>query len=360
MIAPATAPPKSARVLTTDDRPEMLRLVDRTLGDRYACEFASSVAEARRKLDEGPFHLALCDIQMPEESGLVLVEEIAHDHPETAIVLITGIDDPRVAEKAFAMGAHGYLVKPFRSGQLLITATNALSQRKLEMAEQVRHAALLGSAEERSEALRHELIEAQRKAIEDLRVSRQETVERLARAIEMHDVETGLHVNRIAAIAALLSETLGLDRSRALLLRAAAPMHDVGKLGIRDEILLKEGPLTGAERAEMERHTTIGHRILAGSESNLLKMAAAIALTHHEHFDGNGYPRRLRGEEIPLGGRIVAVADVFDALLSDRSYRPAFSVDEAVGLIRGERESHFDPEVADALLDNLEEVIALR
>jgi putative two-component system response regulator len=355
-----SAAANSARILVTDDREEMLRLVDRTLGERYECEFATGVAEARERLGGAAFQLALCDIQMPGESGLVLVEEIARDHPETAIVLVTGIDDPKVAKKAFELGAHGYLVKPFQSGQLLITAANALRQHELELAERARQAALLGSAEEKAEALRHELIEAQRNAIEDLRASRQETVERLARAIEMRDFETGAHVNRIATIAALLSEKLGLPSHRMLLLRAAAPMHDVGKLGIRDGILLKEGPLSDEERAEMQRHTTIGHRILAGSGSELLRMAATIALTHHERFDGDGYPQRLRGEEIPLEGRIVAVADVFDALLSDRSYRPALTVDEATALIRDERETHFDPEIADILLDSLDQVVALR
>ncbi len=136
---------------------------------------------------------------MPGESGLVLVEEIARDHPRTAIVMVTGVDDPEIAEQAFRLGAHGYLVKPFWPGQLQITVANALRQHRLELAEEARNAALLGSADEKAEALRHELIEAQRKAIADLRASRQETVERLARAIEMHDPETGRHIDRMAA-----------------------------------------------------------------------------------------------------------------------------------------------------------------
>lgn len=355
-----TAEEGKPRILATDDRPEILRLVERSLGDRYDCRPAASVAEARAELASGPFDLALCDIQMPGESGLVLAEEIVREHPRTAVVMVTGVDDPEIAERTFRMGAQGYLVKPFWPGQLQITAANAIRQHRLERAERERQAALLGSAEEQAEALRNELIRAQRKAIADLRASRQETVERLVRAIEMHDPETGLHVRRMAAIAALLGEKLGLDRQRVLLLRAAAPMHDVGKIATPDGVLQKPGALTTSERGRMQEHTTVGYGILCESENDLLRMAATIALTHHERYDGGGYPNGLRGEDIPLEGRIVAVADVFDALLSDRPYRPAFSAEEAARLIESERGAHFDPQVVDALLGNLDEALALR
>jgi putative two-component system response regulator len=297
---------------------------------------------------------------MPAESGMVLAEEIAHDHPGTAVVMVTGVDDPDVAEDAFRLGAHGYLVKPFWAGQLLITVANALRQHRLELAERRRHDALLGSAEEKTEALRYELIEAQRRAIEELRTSRQETVERLARAIEMYDPATGQHVQRMASTAALLGRRLDLDARRVLLLRAAAPMHDIGKIATPDSVLHKPGRLTASERKRMESHTTVGHQILAGSESDLLKIAAEVALTHHEWFDGSGYPQGLRGEEIPLEGRIVAVADVLDALLSDRPYRPGMTVEQAIELISEESGSHFDPVVVEALMDNLDEALALR
>jgi putative two-component system response regulator len=351
---------RQARILAVDDRPEVLRLIDRSLSEHYECDFAGDVEDARAKLAGEPFELALCDIQMPQESGLVLVDEISRDHPKTAIVMVTGVDDPEVAEDAYRRGAHGYLVKPFWAGQLLITVANGLRQHQLELAERRRHRALLGSAEEKAEALRSELIEAQRQAIEDLRASRQETVERLARAIEMRDRETGRHVRRMADVASLLGFKLGLDPGRVILLRTAAPMHDVGKIATPDGVLRKQGALTPNERKLMQEHTRVGYEILAGSESELLKMAAEIALTHHEWFDGSGYPRGLGGEEIPIEGRIVAVADVFDALLSDRSYREAMSVEETTGLIASERGSHFDPAVVDALLDNLGEALSLR
>ncbi|HEV2790754.1 MAG TPA: HD domain-containing phosphohydrolase, partial [Solirubrobacterales bacterium] len=216
------------------------------------------------------------------------------------------------------------------------------------------------TAKREAEQLQRDLAAAQERAIEELRSSRQETVERLARAIEMHDAETGRHVNRMARIASYLASQVGLDDEQIMLLRAAAPMHDVGKIATPAEILRKPGALTPEERAEMERHTEVGHRILTGSESELLQMAARIALTHHEWFDGSGYPRGLAGEEIPIEGRVVAVADVFDALLSDRPYRPAMSVEEAVEAICEGRGTHFDPEVVDVLIEHLDEAIELR
>jgi putative two-component system response regulator len=458
-----------AHLLVTDDRPEVMEMVERGLGERYDCEFTSSLEQAREKLAAGTFQVAICDLQTPRESGLVQVEEIARDYPETAIVLITDVDDPEVTERTFRLGAHGYLVKPFWPGQLLITVKNALRQRELELAlkaeswaieerlrllsdmapvpiyikdanrryvlanrmahefvglelgemigltdkdfmppEAERIAAesdrkvldgatfekvetMLVSGKERTflslkfpfidedgktsgitgvstditskrlaEALREELTTTEAEGIKDLRASRQETVERLALAIETHDEETGRHVARMASITAYLGAKLGFDEDQVLLLRAAAPMHDVGKIATPEGILHKAGPLTAAERTVMERHTTFGHQILADSKSELLQVAATIAYTHHERWDGDGYPRGLKGEEIPFEGRVAAVADVFDALLSDRAYRPAMSVDKALELMREGRGTQFDPHVVDVLLENVSEILAFR
>ncbi|HET6570904.1 MAG TPA: HD domain-containing phosphohydrolase, partial [Solirubrobacterales bacterium] len=278
-------------------------MVDRALGNRYRCEFAATAAQAHRKLASTTFQLALCDIQMLGASGLALAEEITEQHPETAVVLITEKDDPEVARRAFAFGGHGvhgYLVKPLRPGELLIAVMNALRRRELEISE------------------RSYRLDLQAQAIDELRLSRQETVERLSKAIELHDSSTGEHVDRMAEVAAFLATRLGLDSTWVDLLRLAAPMHDVGKIATPDGILRKPGPLTPEEREEMKRHTTVGFEILADSKSELLRVAANIALTHHERYDGSGYPYGLTGEEIPLEGRISAVADVFDATLSDR------------------------------------------
>lgn len=451
----------------------MLRLVDGALGEPYRCEFAASIAQARRKLASADFALALCDIQMVDGSGLDLAREITEEHPTTAVVLITDRDDPELAREAFNFGKHGihgYLVKPFWPGQLLITVMNALCRRDLERAELSHRqnledrrqtiidraptpiyvkdsgfryvfanaaanelagqeeGGLVGKTDEeimsmaavaqaraddrrilaegtahRAEEtlsiggvdrifksikfplldqqgrptavcgistditsqiealrLRDELTDSQQHAIEELQLSRQETVERLTRAIGLHDHSTGEHVNRMAEVAGLLGSMLGLPPTQVQLLRLAAPMHDVGKIAISSAILRKSGPLSAAEREEMETHTTVGHEILADSESELLRLAATIAVTHHEHYDGSGYPHHLAGEEIPLEGRITAVADVFDALLSARAYRPAMTVDEALEIIKAGRGSHFDPRIVDLLVDHLDWALAVR
>lgn len=469
----ALARPGLARILVTDDQPEMLLVVDRALGSQYRCEFASSVAQAHKMLASTTFQLALCDIQMLDGSGLALAEEITEEYPETAVILITEKDDPGIAKTAFGFGGHGvhgYLVKPFWPGQLLITTMNALRRRELEASERsyrlnlesqrkkiidmapmpiyvkdadlryvlsnpraddlagVERGQLLGQddgaimgpealahtttldrqilekgttyeAEETLEIggvertfqtvkfplfdedrratavcgistditpqkvalrLRDELAAAQEEAIEELGLSRRETVERLTKAIELHDFSTGKHVDRMAEVAAFLGTCLGLDARQVQLLRLAAPMHDVGKIATPSEILRKPGPLTEEEREEMERHTTVGHEILANSESELLRLAATVALTHHERYDGSGYPSGLAAEEIPLEGRITAVADVFDALLSDRPYRRARTVDEAVAILEENRGSQFDPQVVDVLFSHLDEALSLR
>ena len=193
-----------------------------------------------------------------------------------------------------------------------------------------------------------------KRAEAELRRSREETIHRLSRAVEMRDMDTGGHIVRIAEYAAEIARRLGLRSDRIELIRIASPMHDVGKLGIADHILRKRDALDTDELREMRRHTTIGYEILSGTGADVLEMAATIALTHHEWFDGSGYPRELAGEQIPLEGRIVAVADVYDALTSDRVYRKAFSHENAVEMMRAERGTHFDPEPLDAMLEILD------
>jgi len=175
--------------------------------------------------------------------------------------------------------------------------------------------------------------------------------------VEYRDEETGGHIERMSEYCGLLGGLLDLNSE---VMRIASPMHDAGKIAIPDSILLKPGRLTEAERRVMEEHAEIGHGLLTGSNSELLELAATIAWTHHEKFDGTGYPRGLSGETIPEEGRIAAVADVFDALTSARVYRPAFEVDQAVSMIREERGKHFDPTVLDLFLDSLDEVLAIR
>jgi HD-GYP domain-containing protein (c-di-GMP phosphodiesterase class II) len=192
-----------------------------------------------------------------------------------------------------------------------------------------------------------------RRALTELEIAQAETVRRLSMAVEFRDEDTGAHIERIGRFSTLLSEQVGLDAERCELMSYAAPLHDVGKVAIPDAILLKPGSLTPEERAIVETHAEEGYRLLRGSSSSILDMAATIALSHHEKWDGSGYPRGLAGEEIPIEGRIVAIADVFDALTTDRVYRPAFTVERAVEMMREERARHFDPVLLDIFLDVL-------
>jgi methanogenic corrinoid protein MtbC1 len=190
-------------------------------------------------------------------------------------------------------------------------------------------------------------------ALSELEIAQAETVRRLSMAVEFRDEDTGAHIERIGRFSTLLAEQIGMDPDFCARLSHAAPLHDVGKVAIPDAILLKPGPLTPAERAIVETHAEEGYRLVRGSSSSILDMAATIALSHQEKWDGSGYPRGLVGEEIPIEGRIVAVADVFDALTSDRVYRKAFSVEDAVRMMREERGNHFDPMVLDAFMEVL-------
>ncbi len=192
-----------------------------------------------------------------------------------------------------------------------------------------------------------------KRALSELEIAQAETVQRLSMAVEFRDEDTGAHIERIGRFSVLLAEHIGMDADFCERLRHAAPLHDVGKVAIPDAILLKPGPLTPEERAIVETHAEEGHRLVRGSSSSILDMAATIALSHQEKWDGSGYPRGLKGEAIPIEGRIVAVADVFDALTSDRVYRKAFTIEEGVQMMREQRGRHFDPVLLDAFMEVL-------
>jgi HD-GYP domain-containing protein (c-di-GMP phosphodiesterase class II) len=210
--------------------------------------------------------------------------------------------------------------------------------------------------EDRRRALQHEVDERNndlRRALSELEIAQAETVRRLSMAVEFRDEDTGAHIERIGRFSMLLAEQVGMSAEFCQRISHAAPLHDVGKVAIPDAILLKEGPLTPQERAIVETHTEEGYRLLRGSSSSILDMGATIALAHHERWDGGGYPRGLPGEQIPVEGRIVAIADVFDALTSNRVYRKAFSVERAIEMMLEERGKHFDPVLLDAFMEVL-------
>lgn len=354
------SPKSKPRILIVDDDETVRSMLTRMLSRHgYECEPVASGAAAREALAKAEFDIALCDLNMPGESGLELVEHVASRHPETATIMVTGADDSDIAEKALALGTYGYVIKPFYNNELLINIANALRRRRLEMESRRDRESLEAAVRQRTSEL--ELtVEALSRTELELRQSQKETIYRLSRAAGFRDGDMAPHIESMSHLCYLLAQRLGLDRELCELFYLASPLHDVGKIAIPDRILLKPGPLDEEEREIVQTHAEIGHRMLAGSGGDMLELAASIAWSHHEHFDGNGYPRGLAGEEIPIEGRIAAVADVFDALTSDRVYRSAFSPDEAIKEMRMLRGTQFDPAVLDMFFDSLEEVLEVK
>ncbi|MGD0273323.1 MAG: HD domain-containing phosphohydrolase [Gaiellaceae bacterium] len=358
----AQTPAEKGCVLIVDDEPQAQQLIKRILERHgFECELAANAGEARKSLDaDGKrFQLMLCDVNMPGESGLDLIRSALVSHPDVAALMVTGADDPSLAESAIQLGAHGYLTKPFSPNELMIHITNALHRRRLEIENREHQEVLEQAVENRTAALSDAVSRLQRSE-QELRMHQEETVRRLSSMAELRDLETGRHLERMSSYCALIAERFGFSRERVELMRIASPMHDVGKIGIPDNILLKPATLTPEERETMQQHTVIGYRILSGSAAKLLTLAAVLAWTHHERFDGTGYPRGIAGDEIPLEGRIAAVADVFDALTTDRIYRPAFGVEQAIEMMRAQRGTHFDPDVLDCFFDAMETVEEIR
>jgi putative two-component system response regulator len=345
------------QVLVVDDDESIRRLIARMVTDAgHSAHTVAGAAEARRALAETGFSLVICDLSMPGESGRELLAWIRVEHPDVAILMATGTDDRQIADAVLALGAYGYLVKPFKRNEVAINVANALRRRRLEIENRGYRELLEQRVAERTAELQQAVLRLEQARAEIAR-SREETINRLVLAIEFRSLETGQHVERIGHAAGLVAARLGLDTARCEMIRTAAPLHDVGKIGIPDVVLLKPGALTDEERREVEEHAALGFKLLSGAGSALLELAAEIAWTHHERIDGMGYPRRLAGEAIPIAGRITAVADVFDALTHDRVYRPALPVEEAVGIMRADSGTHFDPAVLTAFEASLGELL---
>jgi putative two-component system response regulator len=354
MTDPALA--EALRLLVVDDQHDVRQVVTRILAAAgYEVRTADSVAAATAALAEAEPDLVLCDIDMPGESGLVLLDHLTAHHPDVAVLMVTALDDPAVAEMALDDGALGYVIKPFERNQLLIDVRAALRHRAVARSARREHALLERSLAERTAEL-HASLQRLDATNDALGRADEASLRRLACAAEFRDPETAHHLERMSRYSALLARAVGLPAAHCELLRLAAPMHDVGKIGIPDEVLLKTGIFTDEDREVMARHPRLGHDLLAGGDSPLLEMAALVALHHHERVDGSGYPDGLRGEEISVEGRIVAIADVFDALTSARRYKRAMSVDEAREVMLDGRGQHFDAALLDRFFDHLSEV----
>jgi putative two-component system response regulator len=323
----------------------MQALVNRIEGCEAIC-FTESAVALQWCIDNTP-DLVIVDYMMPAPDGMEFIR-CFRSHPakaEVPVLMVTADHEKDVRYRALESGANDFLTKPVDRIEFTSRVKNMLAIRRSHLAL-VDRAALLA--------------EEVYKATAEIREREREAVFRLARAAEFRDPETGAHIQRMAHYSQLIAGTLGLDERQQDLILEAAPMHDVGKLGTPDMILLKPGKLSDEEFAVMKQHATIGWEILRDSAAPTLQTAAEIAWTHHEKFDGSGYPRGLAGEAIPLFGRIVAVADVFDALTSARPYKPAWEFDRAWDFIAAQRGTHFDPHCVDAFLSQREAVLAIR
>ncbi|TNC15287.1 response regulator [Methylobacterium terricola] len=290
--------------------------------------------------------IVLTDYEMPGMDGLAVIRALRamEGFVHVPIVMVTSFDQRVLRRSALEAGATDFVNKPVDPVEIRARVTNLLALRRAYRTERA-HAARL--AEEVAAAVA--LVEAREREI----------VTVLMRAAEHRDTDTGDHVARVANYTVLIAEAMNLPPAQCRLISLASTMHDVGKIAIPDAILLKPGPLTPEERWEMERHAERGARILANSSSDVVRLAAEIAVSHHERWDGKGYPNGLSGDEIPLSGRIVAVADVFDALTSDRPYKRAWTLDATHAFLLREAGAHFDPAVVDAFLSRWDVVAEL-
>ena len=350
-INPAASPLtfSNARIFVVDDESTNLRLVEVILRkEGYTeLELFRDPREVLPRYRQAAPDLILLDLNMPYLSGYDVMTAInALNEPIPApIIMLTAQTGSDHVVQALELGVRDYITKPFRFQELTMRVRNLLA---VHMAHRMLHnqASMLEQmVRERTQALNR---------------SRLEVVRRLGRAAEYRDNETGLHTIRMSRYAALLARSLGWSATDTELMLHASPMHDVGKIGIPDEILLKPGRLDDWERDIMKRHAEIGAEILSDGDCDILQLARTIALTHHEKWDGSGYPNSLAGADIPHAGRIVAVADVFDALTSRRPYKAPWSVDKATAYLQEQAGSHFDPEVVDHFMDVLPEILAIR
>jgi putative nucleotidyltransferase with HDIG domain len=308
-------------------------------------EMSPRVALGRAVLET--FDVIIVDFHMPEMDGLEFISEFRRieGSKETIVVMITSETDVAIRRKALEMGVTDFLNKPVDRSELQARIRNLLS-----LASAQRQLA------SRAVQLRHEVD----LATETIRKREVETIMRLTRAAEFRDAGTGMHVVRVGEMAAALARSMGLPSAECEMILLAAPMHDVGKVATPDEILLKPGKLTVAEFEVMKQHAQAGYEILRESESPMLQLAAEIAISHHERFDGKGYPNHLAGHDIPLSGRLVSIVDVFDALTSVRPYKPAWTSDAAIAEIRKGNGTQFDPEIHELFFGALDEILDIR
>lgn len=340
--------PTMARILVVDDEAANVRLLEKilkTVGYRniICTQNPTKVSELYQ---EHHFDLILLDIDMPELDGYGVMEALSTltNNNLPPILVLTAAHTQSYRQRALDGGARDYVTKPFDANELLSRVRNIL---EIQMAQKFMH--------NQNEILEQKV----QKRTQELHDTRLQVIRRLGQAAEYRDEETGLHIIRMSKISTLLGRAAGMSPEDCELLLSASPMHDIGKIGIPDNILLKPGKFDPEEWEVMQTHAQIGADILSGDDSSLMNMAHDIALTHHEKWNGKGYPNGLAGEAIPLVGRITAIADVFDALTSERPYKKSWPVEKAVDFIKNESGQHFDPRLVECFIENLPEIIEI-
>jgi putative two-component system response regulator len=330
-----------SRILIVDDEVANIRILERVL-ERAGYTEVKGITDSREALalfaEWGP-DVLLLDLNMPHMDGFAVLDELSRTRVEPSyvpVLVLTADVTKETKETALSRGAKDFLAKPFDATEVVLRIENLLHSRHLHVQLQDYNRELEAKVLERTQ---------------ELDKARLEIIDRLAQAAEYRDDETHQHTSRVGSVSAYLAKAHGMSEDEVDLVRRASPLHDVGKIGIPDEILLKPGKLSPEEFEQMKSHAQIGARILSGSEFTLLQIATEIALTHHERWDGNGYPHGLTGDEIPLIGRMVAVADVFDALTHERPYKPAWSVSDALAEMERQSGRQFDPQLVELLVE---------
>jgi putative two-component system response regulator len=350
------------RVLIVDDE-ERNRIVLKEILQRqgYTCSQAGDGVEALEEIKKDEPDVILLDIRMPRMDGLELIKRIKEHESwqRIPVVIVSGVDDMQARVQALKLGADDFLVKPPHIEELKarvrsLVKVKAYNDYMVRSQEQLK-----AEVAERTGQLQQAIREL-KETHEKLKSSSLDTIYRLSRAAEYRDEDTASHIQRISQYAGAVARQLRMSEDDVEAVLYATPMHDVGKIGIPDKILLKPGRLDENEWNIMKKHTTFGASILEGASSSFLKLGREIALTHHERWDGSGYPNGLKGTDIPVAGRITALVDVFDALTSKRPYKPPFPVAQSFQIIREGRGSHFDPQVVDAFFAQKEQILKIR